>query len=590
MPFASPPEFDESRFNRIAALAPALDAFAGDYVLAKQLPGLAYGIVAGGKLVHAGGVGLADREANIPAGPDALFRIASMTKSVVAVAILQLRDAGLLALDDAAERYALELKSLCYPTADSPRLTLRRLLTMTAGWPEDNPWGDRQLALDDAAFSRLLAQGVSFATAPGVQFEYSNLAYMVLGRVVHRVSGLPLQEYVTRRILRPLHMVDACWNREEAGQPVARGYRSMNGALVEESLAWMRCEGDAAAFAGLYMSVRDLARWVAFMLSAWPPRNDEEHPVLRRSSLREMQQCAALRAPKIAPVKIGEPLHCETGGYGYGLFVMESSDLGRVIGHGGGLPGFGSHMVWLPERDVGVVALANITYAAAGPFAMELLRRLVREAQLRPRPTQPAAALLKAQAEVSCLLQRWDDALADRLVAENFFLDTSREEWRRRVETLRSRHGALRIDGPIRVNNPLRGEWRMTGERGWCNVWVTLAPTVPSRVQHLTVESVLPPNETMQKTLEQLLEAIAAPTMRRISRLAAPGVDRRTLLDHLRLVNLLYGPCSMEAIVKGDGVERTVAQLHSPRGRLEAEVVIDAGAGKVRFLELRAMQ
>ncbi|MCS6825974.1 MAG: beta-lactamase family protein [Caldilinea sp.] len=590
MSFASSPEFDERRFSRIAALTSELDAFAGDYARAERLPGLTYGIVAGGKLVHAAGVGLADGEAHILAGPDALFRIASMTKSVTAVAILQLRDAGLLALDDAVERYAPELGRLCAPTADSPRLTLRHLLTMTAGWPEDNPWGDRQLALDDAAFSRLLAQGVSFAAAPGVQFEYSNLAYMVLGRVVRQVSGLPFQEYVVRRILRPLGIADACWNRADAGRPVARGYRMMNGAPVEEPLAWMSCEGDAAAFAGLYMSVTDLARWVALMLSAWPARDEEEHPVLRRSSLREMQQCFALRAPKAAPFKLGDLPPCEGGGYGYGLFVMETSDLGRVIGHGGGLPGFGSHMAWLPERDVGVVALANVTYAPAAPFAMTLLRRLVKEAQLRPRPTQPAAALLKAQAEVSCLLQQWDDALADRLVAENFFLDTPREEWRRRVETLHSRHGVLQLDGALCVNNPLRGEWRMRGERGWCNVWVTLAPTVPPRVQYLTVESVLPPNETMQKTLEQLLEVIAAPTMRRISRLAASGVDRRALLDHLRLANLLYGPCSLEAIVGGDGVERTAAQLHSPRGRLEAELVIEPRTGKVRSLELRAMR
>ena len=584
------PEFDESRFDRIAALAPALDAFASDYARAKQLPGFVYGIVAGGRLVHTGSTGLADMEAHIPAGANVLFRIASMTKSFAAVAILQLRDAGFLTLDDPVARYVPELETLRYPTADSPHLTLRHLLTMTAGWPEDNPWGDRQLALSDAAFARLLGRGVSFASAPGAQFEYSNLAYMVLGRVVQRVSGLSFQEYTTQRILHPLGMKNACWNCEEARQPLARGYRTTNGAAVEEPLAWMRCEGDAAAFAGLYMSITDLARWIAFMLSAWPPRSEEEHPVLRRSSLREMQQCHVLRHRKAAPVRIDERPPCEAGGYGYGLFVMEATDLGPVVGHAGGLPGFGSHMVWLPDRDVGVAALANVTYAPAAPFAMTLLRRLVKEAQLQPRPVRPAAALLKAQAEVSCLLQQWDDALADRVVAENFFLDTPREEWRRRVEMLRDRHGTLRSEGALRLNNPLRGEWRMQGERGWCNVWVTLTPTVPPRVQYLSIESVLPPNETMQQTLERLLGALAAPTMRCISSLAGPEVDRRALLDHLRLANLLYGPCSIEAIVAGDGVERTVAHLHSPRGRLEAEVVIDPRTGKVQSLELRAMQ
>lgn len=587
MSFTPFPEFDQNRFERIRALAPGLDALADDYVRTKHLPGLVYGIVAGGRLVHTGSIGLADVDAHVPAGPEVLFRIASMTKSFVAVAILQLRDAGFLMLDDPVTHYVPELNMLSYPTIDSPRLTLRHLLTMTAGWPEDNPWGDRQLALDDAAFSRLLAQGVSFASVPGVQFEYSNLAYMVLGRVVQQVSGVPFQEYTTQQVLRPLGMVDTCWNYEEARQPVARGYRAANDSVVEEPLAWMRCEGNAAAFAGLYTSITDLARWIAFMLSAWPPRDEDTQPVLRRSSLREMQQCHVLRPREAAPVRIDERLPCEAGGYGYGLFVIETSDLGRVIGHAGGLPGFGSHMVWLPDRDIGVAALANVTYAPAAPFAMTLLRHLVKEAQLQPRPIRPAAAFLKAQAEVSCLLQQWDDALADRVMAENFFLDTPREEWRRRIETLRNRHGTLRSDGILKLNNPLRGEWRMQGERGWCNVRVTLAPTAPPRVQHLSIESVLPPNETMQQALERLLRAIATPTAHGVSRLAAPDVDRRALLHHLCLANLLYGPCSIEAIVAGDGVERTVARLHSPRGRLEAEVVIDPYTGKVKSLELR---
>ena len=82
-----------------------------------------------------------------PVTPDSVFRIASMTKSFTAAAILSLRDAGKLSLDDAAETYVPELKGLAYPTSDSPRLTIRHLLSHATGFPEDNPWGDQQLAL-----------------------------------------------------------------------------------------------------------------------------------------------------------------------------------------------------------------------------------------------------------------------------------------------------------------------------------------------------------------------------------------------------------------------------------------------------------
>jgi CubicO group peptidase (beta-lactamase class C family) len=134
-------------------------------------PGLAYGIVAGGKLAHSGGLG--ERRAGGPA-PDAdtVFRIASMTKSFTAAVVLVLRDAGALALDDRAADYVPELAGLRLPSSDCPRVTIRHLLTMTAGFPADDPWGDRQQGLDPAEFARLLADGeVRCAWAPGTRFE-----------------------------------------------------------------------------------------------------------------------------------------------------------------------------------------------------------------------------------------------------------------------------------------------------------------------------------------------------------------------------------------------------------------------------------
>ena len=142
--------------SALQQLAPIFQAHCDE----RNLPGCAYGVVAGGRLVGGGSIGVIT-PGNTASGTDApdantVYRIASMTKSFGALAILMLRDEGKLALDKAAAEYVPELKQLAYPTHDSAPITVRQLLTMAAGWPEDNPWGDRQLWRNDAELSEIL--------------------------------------------------------------------------------------------------------------------------------------------------------------------------------------------------------------------------------------------------------------------------------------------------------------------------------------------------------------------------------------------------------------------------------------------------
>src|ERR1700760_1819196 len=134
----------------------AVDAMAASYAERGVQPGIAYGVVAGGQLVHAGGLG--ERRIGGPA-PDAstVFRIASMTKSFTATMVLALRDDGALRLDDPAEQYVLELRGWPPVTPDAPPVRIRHLLTMTAGFPPDAPWGDREQGTPLPEFSAFLA-------------------------------------------------------------------------------------------------------------------------------------------------------------------------------------------------------------------------------------------------------------------------------------------------------------------------------------------------------------------------------------------------------------------------------------------------
>ena len=183
-----------------------------------------------------------------------------------------------------------ELAGLRYPTADAPKITIRHLLSHSAGFPEDNPWGDQQLAATDAEMSAMMRGGIPFSTAPGTAYEYSNFGFAILGRIVANVSGMPYPRYLTERVLRPLGMTST--TLEAAAVPPAPP-----GARLPP--ARRRVDRGAAA-AGRRVRAhgrdahlpRDLGRWVGFMLDAWPPRDGAEGGPLRRASLREMQQVA----------------------------------------------------------------------------------------------------------------------------------------------------------------------------------------------------------------------------------------------------------------------------------------------------------
>src|SRR6185436_156404 len=163
-------------------------------------------VIIDGKVAHMGVTGLRDVPRKSPVDSNTVFRIASMTKSFTAMSILKLRDEGKLSLDDPAERYVPEMKELKYPTTDSPRITIRHLLSHSEGFPEDNPWGDQQLARTDEELSQMIRHGIPFSNAPGIAYEYSNYGFAILGRIVTAVSGVKYEDYVSANVLRPLGM------------------------------------------------------------------------------------------------------------------------------------------------------------------------------------------------------------------------------------------------------------------------------------------------------------------------------------------------------------------------------------------------
>ena len=375
-----------------AALA-RIDALADRRFAEWHVPGLAYGVVLGGELIHSRGLGTLRVGEEATPTASSVFRIASMTKSFTAATVLLLRDEGLLRLDE-DDRYVPELATLRYPTADSPRITVRHLLTMTAGLPTDDPWGDRQQGLDLARFAELLRGGLSFAWAPGTRFEYSNTGYGILGRLITNVAGREYREVVRERLLDPLGMTSTGYLEEEVPpERLARATCGATSAFLEEP---MDGYGALASMGGLFTTVEDLARWVGGFLDAFPSRDEpgRRPPALARVPPRDAAADGAGHVPR-QPRLGASRLRCRDRAYGFGLFQIDNLKVGRVVGHGGGYPGFGSSMRWHPASGLGLIGLTNGRYGPAGLLAREQMAELLAaevSPTRRPRPNEATEA------------------------------------------------------------------------------------------------------------------------------------------------------------------------------------------------------
>jgi hypothetical protein len=151
-------------------------------------------------------------------------------------------------------------------------------------------------------------------------------------------------------------------------------------------------------------------------------------------------------------------------------------------------------MRWLPEQGVALVAMGNLTYTSWGRVSDEAVAMLEATGALQPREAQPSAALVAARDDVMRLMESWDDAVADRVAAGNLFLDVPKERRRAQLASLDAAHGLCQpMPGRFTAENALRGNWLMACERGWLQVAVTLAPTMPPKVQQWDIVSLARP-------------------------------------------------------------------------------------------------
>jgi CubicO group peptidase (beta-lactamase class C family) len=339
----------------------------------KRLPSLAAAVVRDGELIWETAVGAADAEHGLDATPDTQYRIGSITKTFTAAAIMQLRDAGKLELEDTLDRHI---------DGAAHRPTLRRLLSHTSGLQretQDEAWLSLRFASTEELVETLgQAEQV---LPPGARFHYSNLAFALLGIVVEAASGIPYADYVRQRLLEPLGLQRLTFAAEP---PAAVGY------LVEEYRDGVVAEADVQTGAWLsagqmWGTVRDLCRWAAFLA-------DPDEAVLSRRTLEEMRTVQT----------IDDHVHW-TGGYGLGLGLRRDGE--RILtGHGGSMPGFIAGVYVSPHDRVGAAVLTNSSNAAVDVLALKLIGATVAERPVAPKPWRVEEA---PPAEVGPLLGIW---------------------------------------------------------------------------------------------------------------------------------------------------------------------------------------
>jgi CubicO group peptidase (beta-lactamase class C family) len=477
-----------------AATAAPSDAFASAdrlfeaYCHDAHVPGLVYGIVIDGRLVHVGTVGVQDLQSHRPVTADTLFRIASMTKAFTALTLLKLRDEGRIQLDALAEQYVPELRGWKYPTDDSPRIRVRDLLSHAAGFVTDDPWGDRQTPLPEEDFTQFLKEGVPFTRAPETAFEYSNLGYALLGRTIRNVSGHPFEETITQTLLHPLGMQASGFVADAAPKERrALGYRWEDGAWRPEPTLG---PGAFGAMGGIQTSATDYARWVAFLLSAWPPRDGADSGPVKRATVRELAQGLGFPRLRTRYARGASQPCAEAVTYGMGMNVTMDCDLGFTLSHSGGYPGYGSHVLLLPDRGVGIFAFANRTYAGPASAVWDTAVAMLKAGALPAERAVPIGAdLARAYGAAGAIYKSGEVSSSRPVLAMNFLLDREAEGWARDLANMKAGVGDCDTSAPLAATGALTGSFLWQCQHGHVRGSLELSPTLPPRIQKLQLDA-----------------------------------------------------------------------------------------------------
>ena len=322
-----------------------VDTFLRQEMQRQHIPGLALGVYREGKIVKAQGYGLANVEWDAAVKPDTIFQSGSVGKQFAATAVMMLVEEGKIGLDDPIRKYF----------ADAPEtwkgIKIRNLLSHTSGLGEyenaartkpDGPFYLRMDMTEDEMYKRITAMPLDFQ--PGEDWSYRNTNYVLLGILIHKITGKFYGDFLQQRIFGPLGMSTRVISDEDIIPHRAAGYRLVKRQLKNQE--WVSPTFNSTADGALYFTILDLEKWDAALYT---------EKLVKRSSLEQMWTVAKLNN--------GQP---NKGNYGFAWRITQTNGH-RVIEHGGAWQGFTCHIARYVDDKLTVVALSNLDAGHARP-------------------------------------------------------------------------------------------------------------------------------------------------------------------------------------------------------------------------------
>ncbi len=345
-----------------------------------RLPGISVAIVKDQEVIWSKGYGMADLDNKSKSTPTTIYSICSISKLFTSIAIMQLRDAGKLRLDDKVAD-VLPWFNLKQQYQESGPITIRSLLTHSSGLPRESAhpyWTGPEFPFPTSKQLKDKLGGQKTLYPASTYFQYSNLGLSLLGEIVAHVSGLSFEEYVNNNILTPLRLADTrpTLPKKLWGGKLATGYGSLTRKGTRNKVAFFQAQGIAPA-AGFSSTVQDLSRFASWQLRLLAKGGKE---ILKASTLREMQR-----------VHWMDPDWKTSWGLGFSVYEVD----GRTfVGHGGSCPGYRSTLVIDPQKKWAYVAMINASGANPGKYATGM-RELFQKALKKKKDKESKAVDLE---------------------------------------------------------------------------------------------------------------------------------------------------------------------------------------------------
>jgi CubicO group peptidase (beta-lactamase class C family) len=325
--------------SSVSAQSDKVDEYVKSEMQKRNIPGLSLAVVRGGEILHAKGYGLSNVELSVAASPETIYQSGSVGKQFTATLVMMLVEEGKLSLDDRIGKHIAGAPDIW------KNITLRHLLTHTSGLSNSlyQKIDMRRDYTEDELVQEIAALPLDFQ--PGEKWNYSNPGYVMLGILVHKVTGKFYGDLLREKIFAPLGMTTArIIDEADIILNRAAGYRLVDGALKNQE--WVAPKLNTTADGALYLTVLDMAKWDAALST---------EKLLKKASLDLMWTAAKLNGGKTVP-------------YGFGWMFADVRGH-RVIQHGGAWQGFSTHIARYVDKKLTVIVLTNLAGAPAPSIA-----------------------------------------------------------------------------------------------------------------------------------------------------------------------------------------------------------------------------